>query len=370
MTKIAILCCSNSWGGLELNMINYSQWLNESYEVLFLGIKDSPIVKTLEQHPIAINYFDEGRRKHLNFSAAKRLAKTLKSFGAEVLLIGHYNQHYTSVISKLYYPQIKLVYMQHMQMMIKRKDFYHHIFYSAIDVWLAPLESLKKQLFENTTLTERQVKIVPLCLDETKFTGLKTTKWEARTKIRLPEGSFLIGNIGRLDKLKGQEFILDALNLLKNEIANVKVVLIGNETSEGSDYGSFLKQKAEGYGLTDTVIFIPHMPNIELAYKALDVFVMSSHSESIGMVTIEALLSEVPVIGTNSGGTIENLENGKWGGLFEADNATALANELRKVFANYPEAQHKAREAKNVISKQYSKSHWKETIEHVFAQLV
>lgn len=47
---------------------------------------------------------------------------------------------------------------------------------------------------------------------------------------------------------------------------------------------------------------------------------MATQAETFGAVTIEAMASEIPVLGTNSGGTPEILENGKLGFLYEPNN--------------------------------------------------
>ena len=60
--------------------------------------------------------------------------------------------------------------------------------------------------------------------------------------------------------------------------------------------------------------------------------VMASKSESVGMVTLESLASNTPVIGSNAGGTIELLENGKLGFLFEPGNAESLAEAITHFF--------------------------------------
>jgi glycosyltransferase involved in cell wall biosynthesis len=55
---------------------------------------------------------------------------------------------------------------------------------------------------------------------------------------------------------------------------------------------------------------------------------MASKAETFGMVTIEAMASGVPTIGSNAGGTPEILEYGKLGFLFEPLNALSLAKSI------------------------------------------
>jgi glycosyltransferase involved in cell wall biosynthesis len=56
---------------------------------------------------------------------------------------------------------------------------------------------------------------------------------------------------------------------------------------------------------------------------------MSSKKETFGMVTVEGMASGLPIIGSNSGGTPEILEQGKYGKLFEPSNSQSLASVIK-----------------------------------------
>jgi glycosyltransferase involved in cell wall biosynthesis len=62
---------------------------------------------------------------------------------------------------------------------------------------------------------------------------------------------------------------------------------------------------------------------------------MCSASETFGMVTIEALARQIPIIGTNTGGTPELLANGSYGKLYEPGNHRQLAQALNSL-ENWP----------------------------------
>ena len=66
---------------------------------------------------------------------------------------------------------------------------------------------------------------------------------------------------------------------------------------------------------------------------------MCSVGETYGMVTLEALLSGCCVVGARSGGTVDLLDEGKLGPLFENRNANDLARVLEELLPRLPEAQ-------------------------------
>jgi glycosyltransferase involved in cell wall biosynthesis len=73
-----------------------------------------------------------------------------------------------------------------------------------------------------------------------------------------------------------------------------------------------------------------------VAYNALDMFLMTSQSETYGMVTVEAICSGVPVIGSRDGGTVDLIDEGKTGLFFTPMNDEELSDKII-FFLSHPE---------------------------------
>lgn len=100
----------------------------------------------------------------------------------------------------------------------------------------------------------------------------------------------LIGNIGRMNDQKNQEFLLELVsNFPKNN--KVKLVLIGDGPDEER-----LKKRVEGLNIDNNVIFLKPKKNVSYIYSGLDVLVMPSKYEGIPLVTIEAQANGLPII--------------------------------------------------------------------------
>ncbi|MCI0473611.1 MAG: glycosyltransferase family 4 protein, partial [Ignavibacteria bacterium] len=72
--------------------------------------------------------------------------------------------------------------------------------------------------------------------------------------------------------------------------------------------------------------------DVETAYSAIDCFVLTTPTETYGMVTLEAMASRVPVIGSDSGGTVEILDNGKCGLLYKFLSVDDLADRMENMY--------------------------------------
>lgn len=359
--KIAIICCSHAWGGLEKNILNFSSWLQKrGNNVLLIVIPNSHLAKNAVENGIAITEFKSSQSKHFNFKAATEINKILADFECQTLIIGHYNQHYTAVLAKFisFSNKIMLVYLQQMQHNVKKKNFYHGLFYKAIDLWITPLKYLKNQLIENTVLAESQIEILPLCCEIDYFTKETITQREARLLLNLPVNEFIVGIMGRIDKAKGQEFVIKAAHILLQKSVKIHVAIVGNETEGEGGYKSYLEQLTNDFGLKNDVTFIPYRSDSNKVFKAFDIFTICSSSEPFGMVTVEAMLSGIPVIGTKSGGTIEILEEGKLGILVPPQNEIELAAAIETLFHNEALRNQFQTKALTEASALYSHQHW------------
>ena len=105
---------------------------------------------------------------------------------------------------------------------------------------------------------------------------------------------------------------------------------------EGSEYEKSLFEFIEDNGLNDRVIFRPYGSSLSHFYRSIDWMVMASESETVGMVTIESLASETPVLGSNAGGTPEIMNLSDGGILFESMNSTDLATKIDEIMESSP----------------------------------
>ncbi|HAS39652.1 MAG TPA: hypothetical protein DCS93_04195 [Microscillaceae bacterium] len=354
--KVGVLCSSYAWGGLEINVLNLARWLTErGHEIVIFCDDNSTIAQKSKEAGVAtLHYTYKG--KHLNFRAARRLAKLLDQAQIPTLMIGHYTQFYIGMLSRHFSRQrLKTVYLQQMQMKHRKKDLYHRYFYKRIDGWIVPLELLKKQLLENVSIAADKVHVIPLTIEVGRFLEAKQYREEARKMFDLPPNAFVAGIIGRIDKEKGQEYLIKAVELLQNEDIPVYGLCVGAETVGGEKgHLRYLERLAIDRGLMDLIHFRPFVEEAPKAFAALDVFMMASVSEPFGMVTIEAMATGLPVIGTDAGGTTELLDFGKAGILIPPQNAEAMAEALKKIYQDKTLREELGQIGQNRVKEQFS----------------
>jgi D-inositol-3-phosphate glycosyltransferase len=329
LPKIGFYCSSISWGGLEMNSVRYAQALQqENFEIQVYGVAGSSFFQSATELGLPIQAVPRNK-KYFDFNHARSLAKIFQKDGIEIV---HFRDNrdldFLGWVKFFSSGRIKLVYHQAMQLGVSKKDILHTFRFNRIDAWVSTLDYMKKQVLSHTRFPEKKLHVIPLGtnIDSTSI----HSKEKARKLLNLPSTKFLIGVVGRLDEKKGQLEVIQALSMLKETEKNIHVVFIGDKTkNEADDYVQKLNDAIEINYLQEKTTFLPHQSNIQKLYGAFDLIIVPSWEETFGTVTIEAMASGVPVIGSNTAGTAEILGNETF--LFQARNPEDLSETLLNV---------------------------------------
>lgn len=153
---------------------------------------------------------------------------------------------------------------------------------------------------------------------------------ELRKSLGIDDNCSILGNIARMTEQKGQEVLLQAVNLLIRKGQNLKVVLVG-----GGPKRRELENLADTLGIRDHVFFLGPRHDLPELLSLFDIFVLSSHWESLPVIVLEAMAMERPVVATNVAGVSEMVVHGETGLLVEANDPQALAENIMKLI-NHP----------------------------------
>jgi len=327
--KLGYLCSSESWGGLEMNHLRNADWMNKrGHAVVVLCLKDSPIDKQAIGFNLPVIHIDK-HKKYYDFAKARILVKILVDASITHLIIrSTYDIGITASVKRKLGDKLHTSYFMEMQLGVKKTDILHTLRFRYLDVWSCPLNWLKTQVEELTKFRNKLV-VIPSAMDLSQFDNLPD-KLDSRKLLELPEDTFIFGLIGRFDQQKGQLLLLEAMSKSKHK--DYAVVLLGEPTlNEGDDYFNRMKSLIEQKELNERVFIRPYRKDTETFYNAIDWLVMATKAETFGMVTIEALASGTPVLGSNAGGTPEILQNGVGGQLFQTLDAQDLADQVDKI---------------------------------------
>ncbi len=353
---IGIICTSPGWGGLELNTIRLAAWLREEgWKVHLLTAHGTPIAHKTGEQASSVTTFGEGNLPG-KAGQLRAIHAWVRRYKIHALLVP-YNKDIAvaSLYKRFYDGDIGLVYQQHMQVGVKKRDLIHSLRYAMLDVWISPLQYLKTETLRMTRVPEDKIEVVPFGIEPEKFVHSTWTRETARRELGLPEDAYIIGLLGRLDPKKGQDLVIRALSRLQSK-GNYELLLMGAGTlNEGGDaYSRQLRELVETSGLSSKVHFKPYTDDIMAFFRAIDVFAMPSHGETFGMVTIESMAARVPVLGTNRDGTREILGEGRFGYLFEKEDMEDFLRQL-DILRNDATIDHMLQSAQDHVFEHYSR---------------
>ena len=194
------------------------------------------------------------------------------------------------------------------------------------DMMLANSTEEVRQLVDLYGADPDRIEVVPPGVDHAFFSpGSQSV---ARRATGLGEGPVLLF-AGRIQPLKGVDVAVRTLAELDRSDARL-IVVGGASGVDGGAEEARLYELADAHGLADRVVFVPPQPHHVLAtwYRAADVVLMPSRSESFGLVALEAAACGIPVVAAGVGGLRSLVEHGRTGYLVDGRDPTAYAERV------------------------------------------
>ena len=140
-----------------------------------------------------------------------------------------------------------------------------------------------------------------------------------------------VAGLKKAEKYKGLEYLLSAVNIIKKNIKDAKLTVVG----EG-DYVTYYKKLCKNLGIIRNVEFkgVLYNKNLVKEYQKTNVFVLPSLYDSCPLVLLEAMACKKPVVGSDIGGIPYLIDNGKNGLLVPPKDPEALAKAIIKILKN------------------------------------
>lgn len=258
-------------------------------------------------------------------SLGARLAEVAARYRAEVLHCHHYSPFVYGSLAALGRTPLHVVYTEHGRLSdgppsTKRK-IANQIFGRLPAQIYTVSDDLKRHLSAEGFSSDR-VGVIYNGIDPQDPPSLAERN-RARRTLQLPPDAFVVGSVGRLDRVKDVETLLDALVRVRVRRPDAVLVVVGDGPERHR-----LQAIARHYELGDTVRFTGHRDDVRQLLPAFDVFANSSISEGVSLTILEAMAAALPVIATRVGGTPEVVDEGVTGVLVPARLPGPLAHAI------------------------------------------
>ncbi len=137
---------------------------------------------------------------------------------------------------------------------------------------------------------DKPFQVLKNAIDSEKFIANEELREETRKELGI-EGNFIVGHVGRLHMQKNHLFLIDLFAKIKKIRKDAVLILVGTGPLEEK-----LRNRVMEKGLVDCVIFLGNRKDMNRIYQAMDVFVLPSLFEGLGIVAIEAQATGIPTL--------------------------------------------------------------------------
>lgn len=294
-------------GGAETLVKDYALLLDkDKFDVIVLCedyVKDSNVYKTLIDSNIKVVSMYE-KSFFINKVLARIFGKkyVAKLFEKEIEKIKPDIIHaHLELLEVLYYARdylkgVKLLFTCHNlpKMLIgddrpKERDACRYL----LDNYNLQIIALHQEMADeiNEMFNIDNTKVIRNAIDFNKFRNITKTKTEIRNELGIGENSYVVGQVGRFAYQKNPEFTINVFKRLLDRKPDAYLMLVGR----GNKLKAIKKQIKE-LNIEDKVLIKVGADNVEELLKAMDVFIMPSRYEGLGIVLIEAQVSGLPCV--------------------------------------------------------------------------
>ncbi|MEO8720909.1 MAG: asparagine synthase (glutamine-hydrolyzing) [Ginsengibacter sp.] len=258
----------------------------------------------------------------------------MKGPGYNTIILSHANLLPVGYLIKLFSPRTKLLLIAH-----------------GIEAWVSFTWLKKKMLFKCDQILSvskytkdvlislnrypsEQIHILNNCLDPFLEAPVEKEKDEALLKkYHLQKGDTVLMTLTRLaarERYKGYDVVIKSLGNLKHGNPGLKYLIVGKYDQKEKSRLDKLIIKA---GLSGQVIFAGFVSDGELAahFNLADIYIMPSEKEGFGIVFIEAMYYNKPVIAGNRDGSVDALLNGKLGLLVNPESQEEVTSAITQM---------------------------------------
>ena len=167
------------------------------------------------------------------------------------------------------------------------------------------------------------------------------------------EGVTKIVNVARFfPKKKGQDILIKAAAILKQNGYKIKVIFTGGEIPQDPNAIDNMRQLAISMNVCDEIDFLGNVNNVIELLSSADIFCIPSRYEGFGIAAVEAMAMGIPCVASNIIGLDEVVNDKCLGELFEVDDENDLAVKLAYIIDN--RSKFIARDISNHVKSRFS----------------
>ncbi|HEY1534555.1 MAG TPA: glycosyltransferase [Polyangiaceae bacterium] len=216
-----------------------------------------------------------------------------------------------------------------------------------VDAYVAVTPTLAHIALEARECVPTRLHVIPNGIDAVRFSPQPEARRRTRAELGIPDSAWVVGTVGRLSPEKDQGLLVDAMAPLLSEQRQLVIVGDGAER-EGLQLRVAATWRSAFVHLTGARSDTPNL------LAAFDVFALTSRTEGLPLVLLEAMAMRLPVVSTAVGGVPDLVAHGVTGFLVPAADRVALGEQLAWLSTRPPAALEVAEVARHTVLEGYT----------------
>jgi glycosyltransferase involved in cell wall biosynthesis len=230
---------------------------------------------------------------------------------------------------------------------------------SGVGRVIAVSEAVAESLRRNGVIESSKITVVHNGIDVERFADVPRGG-----------GPIVVGTVGHLAPIKGQDVFVRAAALISARRPGVQFIVIGEDKSPQMSHRRSLEKLIAELGLSGTVALPGWQDDMPAVLSSLTVFVSAARSEPFGLAIVEAMAAGLPVVAAASEGALEIIEDGVSGRLVPLDDAEALAQAVNDLLEDPVERSRLGRNARAAAREHYSLACMATDTERVYSEVL
>jgi glycosyltransferase involved in cell wall biosynthesis len=196
-----------------------------------------------------------------------------------------------------------------------------------VDAYVAVTPTLAEQAIGQGDCDVSRLHVIPTGIDCVRFAPNRDRRREVRAQLGISDDAWVVGAVGRLAPEKDYALLVDAMAPL---LCNARrLVLVGDGAERNA-----LRARIDGIPGRAWVHMVGERRNVENLLAAFDAFALTSRTEGLPLVLLEAMATGLPVVSTAVGGIPDLVEDGVTGFLVPARERAPLTGRLASLCAD------------------------------------
>jgi len=349
-------------GGISSYILNLAEGLKQRGHKILVASSGGELLTRFREKGIAFVELPLRTKCEISPKIFFSKLRLLKLTGQERIDILHSNSRTTQVLASAVSKKTGIMHISTCHGFFKKR-FSRLVFPCWGEMVIAISESVKDHLVRDFRVNPEKIRVVHSGIDLVRF---RIEDIENRPDIKMGlglGGGPVIGIIARLSQEKGHIYLIQAMRQVIDKVPQAQLLIVGEGRMKKALLGLI-----EKLGLNKSVFLVPSVVDTPHALSVMDLFVLPSLKEGLGLALMEAMAAGLPVIGSSVGGIKSLIRDRDNGLLVKAADADCLAEAIVELLKNYKQANSLAARARIFIKENFSQSKMVLETERVYLQ--